>query len=80
MHELHRRRLAGLQPDDRAHPLLCGERGHCSRIVEVTAKRPLTVHGLARCKCGEHELSMMRNLHRDHDDVDVWLDHQLLVV
>jgi hypothetical protein len=51
--------LASLQPDDRAHPLLGGERGHRSRVVEIAAEWPLAVDGLAGGKCGGDELSMV---------------------
>jgi hypothetical protein len=78
--ELDRRSLAGLQPDERAHPLLGGERGHRLCVDEVAAKWPLAVDGLAGGKCGGDELSMVRDLDRHSDQVDVWLDHQLLVV
>ena len=80
MDELDRRGLAGLQPDDCAHPPLGGERGHRSRVVEVAAKWPLAVDGLAGGKCGGDELSMVRDLDRNSDDVDIGLGHQLLVV
>jgi hypothetical protein len=78
--ELDRRGLASLQPDDRAHPLLGGERGHRSRVIEVAAEWPLAVDGVAGGKCGGNELSMVRDLDRHGDQVDVWLRHQLLVV
>src|SRR5712691_9360696 len=67
--ELDLRGLASLQPDDRAHSLLGGEPGHRSRVVEVAAKWPLAVDGLARGKCGGDEQSMMRDLDRDSDYV-----------
>jgi hypothetical protein len=60
--------------------MLGGERGHRSRVVEVAAKWPLAVDGLARGKCGGDELSMVWDLDRDSDHIDVWLGHQLLVV
>src|SRR5207253_5757342 len=60
--------------------MLGGERGHRSRVVEVAAKWPLTVDGLAGGKCGGDELSMLRDLDRDGDHVDVGLRHQLPVV
>jgi hypothetical protein len=75
-----RRGLAALQPDGRAHPLLGGERGHWPRVVEVAAERPLAVDGLAGGKCGGHELSVVRDLDRNSDHVDVGLAHHLLVV
>src|SRR5439155_10692883 len=78
--ELDRRGLAALQPDDRAHPLFGGERGHRSRFIEVAAKWPLAVDGLAGGECRGDELSMLRGLDRDGDDVDVWLGYELLVV
>ena len=78
--ELDRRGLAGLQPDNRAHPLIGGERGHRPRVVEVAAKWPLAVDGLAGGKGGGDELPVVRNLDRHRDHVDVWLGHQLLVV
>jgi hypothetical protein len=61
-------------------PLLGGERGHCPRVVEVAAERPLAVDGLAGGKCGGHELSVVRDLDRNSDHVDVGLAHHLLVV
>jgi hypothetical protein len=78
--ELDRRGLASLQPDDRSDPVLSGERGHRSRVVQVAAKWPLAVDGLARGKCGRDELSVVRDFDRNGDHVDIWLGHQLLVV
>jgi len=77
---LGRRGLASLESDDCAHPLLGGERGHRSGVVEVAAERPLAVDGLACGKCGGHELSMVWDLDRDSDHVDVRLEYQLLMV
>ena len=78
--ELDRRSLAGLKPHDCAHSLIGGERSHRSRIVEVAAKGPLTVHGLTGSKRGGDQLSMVRDLDGYNDHVDVGLRHQLLVV
>ena len=78
--ELDRRGLASLQPDDRAHPLLGGERGHRSCVVEVAAERPLAVDGLAGDERGGDEVSVQRCPHRHGDHVDVRPGHQLLVV
>jgi hypothetical protein len=72
--------MAGLQPDDRAHSSLGGQRRHRSCVVEVAPEWPLAVDGLAGGKCGGDELSMVRDLDRNRDHVDVWLGHQLLVV
>ena len=80
MDKLDYRGLAGLQPDDRMRPLLGGERGHGSRVVQIAAKWPLAVDRLARGECGGDELSMVWDLHGNSDHVDVWLGHQLLVV
>ena len=77
---LDRRGLASLQPDDGAHLLLGGVRGHRSGVVEVAAEWPLAVDGLAGGKCGGDELSMVRDLDRNSDHVDVGLGHQLAVV
>jgi hypothetical protein len=57
-----------------------GECGHRSRVVDVAAKWPLAVDGLAGGKCGGDELSMVRDLDRHSDHVDVWLGQQLPVV
>jgi hypothetical protein len=42
--------------------VLGGKCGHRSRVVEVAAKWPLAVDGLAGGKCGGDELSMVRTL------------------
>ena len=78
--ELDRRSLPALQPDQRADPVLGGERGHRSRVVQVVAKWPLAVDGLAGGKCGGDELSMVRHLDRDGNDVDIGLGNQLIVM
>src|SRR5207247_3039246 len=78
--ELDRWRLTSLQPDHRAHAPLRGERRHRSRVPEIAAERPLAVDGLASGKRGGDELSMLRDLHRDSDQLDVCLAHQLLVI
>jgi len=65
---------------DRAHPLLGGEGSHRPRVVEVATKGPLAVDGLAGGKGGGDELSMVRDLDRNRDHIDVGLGHQLLVV
>jgi hypothetical protein len=62
------------------HALLKSLRSHRLRVVEVAAKWPLAVDGLAGGKCGGDELSMVRYLDRHRDHVDVWLGHQLFVV
>ena len=80
MNELDRRGLACLQPDDRAHTLRGGERGHGSRVVEIAAKGPLAIDGLAGGQCGGDQLSMVRDLDRNGDHVDVWVRQQPLVV
>jgi len=74
------RTLAGLQPHNRVHALLVSERCHRPRIVEVAAKRPFAVDRFAGGKCGGDELSMLRDLDRHRDHVDVRLGHQLLGV
>jgi len=78
--ELDCRGLARLQPDDRAQPLRGGLRGHRSRVVEVAAKWPLAVDGLAGSKGGGDQFPMMGHLDGNSDHVDVRLGHQLLVV
>ena len=80
MDELDGRGLARLQTDHGAHPSPGGKRGHRSRVVEVAAKWPLAVDGLAGGNGSGDELSMVRDLDRDGHHVDVWLGHQLLVV
>ena len=72
--------MTGLQPNDCAHALLRGERGHRSRVVEVATEWPFAVDGFAGGKCGRHERSMVRNFDRNGDHVDIWLGHHLLVV
>ncbi len=47
LHELDRRGLAGLQPDDRVHALLASECCHRSRVVDVAAEGPLAVDRFA---------------------------------
>ncbi len=80
MDEPDRGGLAGLQPDGRTRSVSGGECGHRSRVVDVAAKWPLAVDGLAGGKCGGDELSMVRDLDRHSDHVDVWLGQQLPVV
>ena len=60
--------------------LLGRESGRRVGVVEVAAKWPLAVDGLARVKCGGDELVMVRDLDRHRDYVDVWLGHEPLMV
>ena len=69
-----------LQPDDGADPVLGGKRGHRSCVVEVAPERPLAVNGLAGRQRRGDELSMVRNLDRHGDDVDIGMGNQLIVV
>ena len=49
-------------------------------VVQVAAKGPLAVDGLAGAKRGRDERSMVRDLDRHRDHIDAGLGDQLLVV
>ncbi len=64
-----------MESDDRGYVPLSRERCHGFRVVEVAAKGPLAVDGLAGGKCGRDELSMVRDLDRYRHHIDVGLGH-----
>ncbi len=66
-----------LSSDHTQHPLGPSEFGELLGLGQPVTKRPLAVDVLACLDRRLHDRQMMRHLHRDGDDVDLWGRDQL---